>query len=67
MEMNASVTRKSSIYTKSTDRIHMEQAIDQSQARSIRALTWVLALLFPLAVGIAMAIIFDLPILRLLK
>jgi len=58
MDINATVTRKSSIYSKSTDRIHLEQAAAAAEARRIRVMGWLLALLIPLIVGMVLTIYF---------
>ena len=68
MEMNATVTRKSNTYSRSTDRIHQEQAAAMADARNLKFMTWLVALLFPLAIGIVLAAyFFHQPILPFLK
>ena len=57
--MNAAVSRKSSIYSKSTDTIQREQATARADARGIRVATWLMALLFPLIIGGLLAAYFG--------
>lgn len=54
---NATVSKKSSVYTKSTDAIQRAQDLEQAEARRIRWATWLLALLIPLAIGLILALV----------
>ena len=56
--MNPSVTRRSNIYSKSTEIIQLEQNQARTQARHIQLMAWLLALLLPLVTGVILANLF---------
>ena len=57
---NVSVSRKSAIYSKSTDAIQRAQEVEKAGVRRIQWVTWIVALLIPLAIGVILALVLHL-------